>query len=164
MSAGALLDALNAASVVIFDADNTLRRTLVPDQPCPHARGEWELMPNVADVLRGVAWERVRCAVASNQDHIGYGLLSHAMARELFRDLVSEATCGRARDPVIRYCAHRLEEACDCRKPAPGLLLDILGTLHARPGDAVFVGDHRVDEAAARAAGIPFVWAQELFG
>jgi D-glycero-D-manno-heptose 1,7-bisphosphate phosphatase len=164
MSGQACLELLNAASVVIFDADNTLRRTVVPDQPCPHGPDEWVLMPNVVDVLRGVAWERVRCAVASNQDHVGYGLLSRDTALALLQQLVAAATDGRARDPVIRFCAHRLEDRCDCRKPAPGLLLDVLATLRVEPTDAVFVGDDPVDRAAARAAGVRFVWAAELFG
>lgn len=164
MSAGTLLGALNGASVVIFDADDTLRRTLVAGQPCPHAPGEWELMPNVAEVLRGVAWDRVRCAIASNQDHVGYGLLSRDLALTLFRDLISAATEGRAHDPIVRFCPHRLEEPCGCRKPAPGMLLDILATLRLDPTRAVFVGDHSVDEAAAHAAHIRFIGAQELFG
>src|SRR5689334_11626787 len=33
----------------IFDADDTLRHTLVPGQPSPRAADEWELLPGVAE-------------------------------------------------------------------------------------------------------------------
>ncbi|BDG08305.1 HAD family hydrolase [Anaeromyxobacter paludicola] len=43
------------------------------------------------------------------------------------------------------------------RKPDPAGALALLAKLGASPGDAVFVGDSRVDLETARAAGIPFV-------
>jgi phosphoglycolate phosphatase len=43
------------------------------------------------------------------------------------------------------------------RKPDPTGTLEILARLGCAPGDAVMVGDSRVDLATARAAGIPFV-------
>src|SRR5205085_2553999 len=58
--------------LVIFDADDTLRRTIVPGQPCPHAEGEWELLPGVRARLHRIPPD-VYIGVASNQDHVGYG-------------------------------------------------------------------------------------------
>lgn len=42
-------------------------------------------------------------------------------------------------------------------KPAPDCLLKILERFAAEPREALFVGDSAVDEATARAAGVPFV-------
>ena len=42
---------LERYELIVFDADGTLRRTVVPDQPCPRAAGEWILMPGVREVL-----------------------------------------------------------------------------------------------------------------
>jgi D-glycero-D-manno-heptose 1,7-bisphosphate phosphatase len=51
------------------------------------------------------------------------------------------------------YCPHRPDEACDCRKPRPGMLraaADLYGVpLHA----ATMMGDKLTDLEAARAAG-----------
>lgn len=168
MSAGAVRPSELPAGVrlVIFDADGTLRRTTVPGQPCPHAKGEWELLPGVRECLTHVDWNggAVAVGVASNQDHVGYGLLDHHLAYELLRDMIDAATNGAVRDPEIRFCPHRLDISCACRKPAPGMLLDIMRARHVAPAETLFVGDARVDEQAARVAGVQFAWAHEFFG
>lgn len=155
-----------SARLVIFDADGTLRRTTVPGQPCPHSNREWELLPGVREWLTAIDWNRagLGVGVASNQDHVGYGLVQHHVADRLLRDMILAATGGAVRDPEIRFCPHRLEEPCDCRKPAPGMLLDIMHARGVEAGDTLFIGDADVDRAAARAAGIRFSWAADLFG
>lgn len=151
--------------LAIFDADNTLRRTLVPGQPCPRAPDEWELLPGVRDVLGAVDWERcgVRVGVASNQDQVGYGHLSAATAGRLLRDMVLAATDGRVSDPVIRFCPHVLEVSCACRKPEPGMLLSIMEECAVTAERTLFVGDSPVDAEAARRAGARFVHASGFF-
>jgi len=42
-------------------------------------------------------------------------------------------------------------------KPAPEGLKKVLGRFRLTPGEAVYVGDTQVDEAASAAAGIPFI-------
>jgi len=49
-------------------------------------------------------------------------------------------------------------------KPDPGPLRTALGRLGSAPGSAAMVGDHRNDVAAARAAGMPVVFAQYGYG
>lgn len=149
--------------LLIFDADGTLRRTLVPGQPCPRAPDQWELLPNVRETLSRFDWSRITFALASNQDQVGYGLFTWTMAERLLRDLAHAATSGACRDPVIRFCAHRLEIACDCRKPAPGMLLDILRASGTPAVRALYVGDQDVDRRAAQSAGIRFAWARDFF-
>lgn len=151
--------------LAIFDADNTLRRTLVPGQPCPRAPDEWELLPGVREVLGAVDWRRagVRLGIASNQDQVGYGHFTAAMAEQLLRDLVLAATAGAVRDPVIRFCPHVLEVPCDCRKPAPGMLRSIMTECAIDAAHTLFVGDSPVDEEAARRAGVRFVHAAAFF-
>lgn len=157
---------LAGVRLVIFDADGTLRRTTVPGQPCPHGSDEWELLPGVRECLTSMDWHHGALAlgVASNQDHVGYGLLERNLAHTLLRDMIVAATNGAVRDPEIRFCPHRLDVSCDCRKPAPGMLLDIMRARHVAPAETLFVGDAHVDEQAARAAGVQFAWAGEFFG
>jgi D-glycero-D-manno-heptose 1,7-bisphosphate phosphatase len=165
--AGAMRPSELVASVrlVIFDADGTLRRTTVPGQPCPHADDEWELLTGVRECLTAIDWRKlgIIVGIASNQDHVGYGLLDAASARRLLRKMIEAATGGAVRDPEIRFCPHRLEEPCDCRKPAPGMLVDIMRARGVAPSETLFIGDSSVDEQAARAAGVRFTWAGDFF-
>jgi D-glycero-D-manno-heptose 1,7-bisphosphate phosphatase len=160
-------DMLRRYRLVIFDADDTLRRTTTPGQPCPHTRHEWELMPGVRNVLRRQAWNQSGSpflGIASNQDHVAYGHLSLAMARDLLRDLARVATDCLPPDPALQLCPHALEVACTCRKPEPGMLLAIMSHYDVSPDETLYVGNHMVDREAAARAGAAFCWSQDLFG
>jgi len=152
--------------LVVFDADDTLRRTTAAGQPCPHAPEEWELLPGVREVLRTVAWGEggVAVGVASNQDHVGYGHLSERLARRLLTDMVVEATGHVPSPAAVRLCPHPLDVPCDCRKPGAAMLRDAMRARGARAGETLFVGNAESDAAAARAAGVEFAWAWEFFG
>lgn len=157
-------DLLRDVRLLVFDADDTLRRTTVPGQPCPRAPEEWALLPGVRDTLSAVDWSRVQLGIASNQDQVGYGFLTAGTAERLLRDLVHAATDGRVTDPLIRFCPHPLEMACHCRKPAPGMLFDLIAMAGAAADAALFVGNAAVDREAAARAGVRFVVAGEFFG
>lgn len=151
--------------LVIFDADNTLRRTLVPGQPCPRAPREWELIPGVADRLRSIAWgsDGVRLGVASNQDQVAYGHLSEEMARTLLIEMIVSASGHLPPRGAVQLCPHALDVPCDCRKPQPGMLLRIMESYDVPARNTLFVGDAATDEEAARRAGVSFRFADEFF-
>ncbi|MFW9596227.1 MAG: HAD-IIIA family hydrolase, partial [Macromonas sp.] len=70
------------------------------------------------------------------------------------------AEAGAAVDAVY-HCPHHPQGAvaelatdCDCRKPAPGMILRAVQELHLSLADSVLVGDKPSDIEAARAAGV----------
>jgi histidinol-phosphate phosphatase family protein len=153
--------------LVVFDADDTLRQTTVPDKPCPHSPDEWTLKPGVEDLLRSVPWGEPsgpRVGVASNQDHVAYGLLSLEMAQRLLRDLAVAATGNMPAQEALQLCPHPRDAGCECRKPQPGMLLNIMEHYGVGPEDTLFVGNAEEDREAAARAGVTFMWAADLFG
>jgi D-glycero-D-manno-heptose 1,7-bisphosphate phosphatase len=160
-------DMLDGYRLVVFDADDTLRKTIVPGKPCPHRPGEWVLKPRVREVLQRVSWGEQsgpQVGLASNQDQVAYGLLSLEMARRLLRDLAVAATGNTPAEPALQLCPHSRDEGCQCRKPEPGMLLNIMNYYGVDPADTLFVGDSEVDREAAARAGTSFMWAADLFG
>jgi D-glycero-D-manno-heptose 1,7-bisphosphate phosphatase len=150
----------------IFDADDTLRRTTSPGKPCPHAPGEWELMPGVRELLGRVQWNTrwgPHLGIASNQDQVAYGHLSLPMAHGLLRDLARSATDFVPADPALQLCPHPVEQGCDCRKPKPGMLLSIMAYYGDEPEETLFVGNHGVDREAAERARTAFMWSADFF-
>jgi D-glycero-D-manno-heptose 1,7-bisphosphate phosphatase len=132
-----------------------------------HQPHEWTLMPGVRELLGGVSWDDPsgpRLGIASNQDQVAYGYLSHTMARDLLRDLAHSAANFVPEDPALQLCPHPLDWPCGCRKPAPGMLLAIMEFYGIEPSDTVFVGNHEVDREAAARAEIAFRWAGDFFG
>ena len=158
---------LDGFRLIIFDADETLRRTTVPGKPCPHGPAEWMLLPNVRATLRHLPWMQPggpQVGLASNQDHVGYGHLSFDAARGLLRDLAVAAIGVAPPDVALQLCPHTLEIDCECRKPKPAMLLKIMGHYAIGAEDTLLVGNSEVDRLAADAAGIGFVSAASLFG
>jgi D-glycero-D-manno-heptose 1,7-bisphosphate phosphatase len=160
-------DILRRYDLVIFDADDTLRRTTVPGKPCPHQSDEWELMPGVHDRLHRHHWNRPGypfLGIASNQDQVAYGHLGFTKARDLLRDLARAATGCVLMDDALQLCPHALEVPCPCRKPEPGMLLAITRHYGVAADRTLYVGNHIVDQEAAVRAGTAFCWSQDLFG
>jgi D-glycero-D-manno-heptose 1,7-bisphosphate phosphatase len=159
-------DVLQRYRLVVFDADDTLRQTIVPGKPCPHAPGEWVLRPGVQETLSRIPWGRANAPVvglASNQDQIAYGLLSYEMARRLLQDLAIAATGSAPAESALQLCPHSREAGCHCRKPQPGMLLNIMQYYSVDPTETLFVGNADEDREAAARAGVRFMWAADLF-
>lgn len=152
--------------LVIFDADGTLRRTVVPGRVCPYGPEEWEPLPGIREALRGARWgpAGLLMGMASNQDHVGYGHLSAVMAQQLLMDAAEAATGHRPEAGAVRFCAHQMDAGCACRKPEPGLLLEVLEHFSVEPRRAIFVGDATVDREAACRAGVRFLHVSDLIG
>lgn len=100
--------------------------------------------------------------VVTNQAGVGRGYYTEDHVRELHTWMAAEF---RARDAVIddfSYCPHYPEAAvdaykiaCACRKPGPGMILDLMKKWPVKPTASFMIGDRESDIGAATAAGIP---------
>lgn len=142
--------------LIIFDADGTLRH--VPGKPNkpPLVGDRWKLLPHVMEVMRGLDCQ---LAIASNQACVGRGEIAFSAA---WMRLASLGDPLRIPPDHVMMCPHTPEDDCDCRKPKPGMLLDLMG--ERNPDRVLFVGDDLTDQQAAEAAGCDFCWASEFFG
>jgi D-glycero-D-manno-heptose 1,7-bisphosphate phosphatase len=70
-----------------------------------------------------------------------------ANIHNLMNAMVEEAG---GRIDVVCYCPHHPNDACECRKPLPGLLNQIEQALDISVADAWYVGDTLKDIQAAR--------------
>lgn len=151
----------------IFDADGTLRRTIVEGQMCPNKPGEWELIPGVRERLAEIEWGAggARFGVASNQGGVGTGYLTFDAAYRLLAEMVVAAFDVPAPPGgSIEMCPHAPHADCACRKPKPLMLTRLMRRFGARRDETLFVGDMDRDEEAAARAGVRFIWAREFFG
>jgi histidinol-phosphate phosphatase family protein len=130
---------------VLFDRDGTL----VVDVPCNGDPARVVPVPGARAALDRLRSAGVRVAVVSNQSGVGRGLLRPEEVEAVHRRI--ESLLGPLGPWLV--CPHAPEAACDCRKPAPGLVLRAAEALGVAPAECALVGDTGADVAAARAAG-----------
>ncbi len=109
------------------------------------AAGNPILMPNVARVLALATGE---ISVAEVDRRVAW---AHERLGRPFTDW--------------RLCPHTDEDGCDCRKPKPGMFLELARLYGVDLAGSTHVGDVEKDRVAAAAAGVgTFVWARDFFG
>jgi D-glycero-D-manno-heptose 1,7-bisphosphate phosphatase len=106
-------------------------------------------MPGARAALDRLRAEGVALAVVSNQSGIGRGLLTEGEVAAVNRRI--EELLGPLGPWLV--CPHAPDQGCDCRKPAPGLVLAAAERLGVAPERCAVVGDIGADVEAARAAG-----------
>jgi histidinol-phosphate phosphatase family protein len=130
---------------ILFDRDGTL----IADVPYNGDPDLVEPMPGAAAALDRVRAAGLRIGVVSNQSGIARGLLTREQAEAVFEQ--TDKLLG----PLgpVEMCPHGPEDECDCRKPAPGLVLRAAARLGVPPARCAVVGDIGADVEAARRAG-----------
>jgi len=146
VASGAGAPVADPPAAVLLDRDDTL----IHDVPY---NGDPELVRPKEGVRASLDRLRARgipVAMVSNQSGIARGLISAEQVQAV-TDRVIERL-GPFDD--VRWCPHGAEDGCDCRKPAPGLLLGAAAALGVDPLRCAMVGDIGADVEAARAAGM----------
>ena len=130
---------------MLFDRDETI----VVDVPFNADPQKVRPAPNARELLDRLRAAGLRLAVVSNQSGVGRGLIT----------LEAVDAVNRKIDELLGpfggffVCPHSPDDACDCRKPKPKLILDAARALGVDPSCCVVVGDRESDVAAARNAG-----------
>jgi D-glycero-D-manno-heptose 1,7-bisphosphate phosphatase len=99
--------------------------------------------------------------VVTNQAGIARGFYGPSEVEALHRWINAELQGVGAHIDAFYYCPHHPTEgrepyrlSCDCRKPAPGLLLQAMQDWPVRREASVMIGDKSIDMEAAKAAGV----------
>ena len=135
---------------VFLDRDGVIDRAIVRDgKPYPPSSlDELEILPGVGYALEKLRRSGFKLIVVTNQPDVAREKQSKAVV-ETMHDWL------RARLPLdaVFTCYHDDTDHCDCRKPAPGLLLRAADEYGVDLASSFMVGDRWRDIEAGKHAG-----------
>jgi D-glycero-D-manno-heptose 1,7-bisphosphate phosphatase len=122
---------------------------------------DFQLLPNTVAGLRKLSECGYALVVVTNQAGIAKGRYSEADYHRLTRYMCEALMAQNVELAGVYYCPHhpagsvvRYAVACDCRKPAPGMLLRAAVELDLELPRSLMIGDKISDTLAGRAAGV----------
>ena len=141
------VESIMSNKIVILDRDGVINADSIQ---YIRAAQDWvPLAGSIAGIARLSAsgWKVV---VATNQSGIARGFLSESELQRIHEKMCAAVRAAGGEIAAIAYCPHHPQDACNCRKPATGMLEDLERQLERTLLGAPLVGDSLSDMHAAQ--------------
>lgn len=133
---------------VFLDRDGTIMQDAV-----------YSVGPNTIVILPGViaALKRLLAAgwklvIITNQSGVSRGTFTETDLNQFHQHLRNRFAQNEITFEAIYYCPHQPEDACNCRKPFPGMLLQAAREHNLDLPNSWMIGDRPADIGAGQAA------------
>jgi histidinol-phosphate phosphatase family protein len=134
---------------VFLDRDGTL----MVDTSYPKDPDEVRLLPHAVAALHRLQQAQFHLVVVSNQSGVGRGLITPSQALAVHDRFINRFAEQGIHLKGVYYCPHAPEAGCECRKPAPGMILQAAHELNLDLARSFMVGDKPSDVEAGLRAG-----------
>lgn len=141
-----MLIILDRDGVINFDSDSYIKS---PD--------EWIAIPGSIEAIADLSKAGHTIVVATNQSGLNRQLYTLKTLQKIHQKMFSAVEALDGKIEKIYFCPHRPDENCLCRKPKPGMLLQIQKDFNVTHDDMIFVGDSDRDYYAAKAIDCEFI-------
>ncbi len=141
---------MHAPKLVILGRDGILNEYREDHVKSP---AEWVPVPGALEAVARLNHAGWHVVVATNQAGIGRGMIDMAAINAVHAAMIQQLhACGGRLDAVF-LCPHTPDDHCECRKPLPGMMLEIARRYGADLSQVPLASDTLRDLQAARAAG-----------
>ena len=137
---------------VFLDREGVITPKLGPGEYLLRAE-EAVIAPGVADALRRLQSNGIPLFIVSNQSCVGRGIISQAECDALHAVILDQLAAEGVTIAASRICPHTDADDCACRKPKPGMILDLADEHGISPVRSAMIGDSATDVEAGIAAG-----------
>jgi D-glycero-D-manno-heptose 1,7-bisphosphate phosphatase len=134
---------------VFLDRDGVLNEIVERDgRPgSPRSLSQFRPVSDLASVQR-LKDAGLLVFIITNQPDVARGHITHAVLDRMLAELSADVAFDD-----YRVCPHDDADGCECRKPKPGMILDLARHWHVDRSRSFVVGDMWRDVEAARSAG-----------
>lgn len=134
---------LDRDGVINFDSDNYIKTV-----------DEWQPIPGSIEAIATLSKAGFDICVATNQSGLARGYFTPETLTAMHDKMTSLVTEAGGHINLIEHCPHGPDDGCNCRKPLPGMIENILSKYpQIRAGSVYVVGDSLRDLQAGVAAG-----------
>jgi D-glycero-D-manno-heptose 1,7-bisphosphate phosphatase len=139
--------------LVVLDRDGVINRDSDDYIKSPD---EWEPIPGSLEAIARLCRDDYKVVIATNQSGVGRGMFSMDTLNKIHVRMLEAVREKGGEIEAVFFCPHTPEDRCSCRKPRPGMLLEIQERLKASLAGVPMVGDALRDVEAAQAVnGLP---------
>jgi D-glycero-D-manno-heptose 1,7-bisphosphate phosphatase len=117
------------------------------------APDEWRPIAGSLEAIARLTKAGYRVVVASNQSGVARGLFDLATLASIHAKMHQAVAAAGGRIDAVFFCPHAADDRCNCRKPKPGMIEEILRRFDADARKVAVVGDSLRDLEAAAAVG-----------
>jgi D-glycero-D-manno-heptose 1,7-bisphosphate phosphatase len=114
---------------------------------------EFEFLPGVQVSLAALSHLGLPIIVVTNQSIIGRRIVPARVVDDIHQRMMAEVAAYGGRIDRVIYCPHRPEDKCRCRKPEPGMLLQVAEEMDINLAQSYLVGDAATDLVAGNSVG-----------
>ena len=115
----------------------------------PLTLDQFHIMPGIEEPLERLREAGYLLVLVTNQPGIARGELTWDVLQEMHRRLQAVVALD-----AVYVCPHTDADACACRKPKAGMLLQAARELSIDLGQSIFIGDTERDFRAGESAGV----------
>lgn len=112
------------------------------------------LRPGITDIVRGFRALGHTIIVVTNQSGIGRGYYTEAQYRACNAEILGRMKTQGAQIDAVYHCPHTTYDACECRKPAPSMILRAAKDWDIDLAHSTLIGDKVSDIKSGLAAGV----------
>ncbi|MBC7499330.1 MAG: D-glycero-beta-D-manno-heptose 1,7-bisphosphate 7-phosphatase [Herminiimonas sp.] len=124
--------------LIILDRDGVINRDSDAFIKSP---AEWVPLPGSMEAIARLNQADYRVVVATNQSGIARGLFDIVTLNAIHQKMHAAAQQVGADIDAVFFCPHAADDNCDCRKPKPGMLVEIAARFHVSLKGVPAVGD-----------------------
>jgi D-glycero-D-manno-heptose 1,7-bisphosphate phosphatase len=126
---------------VFFDRDGTL----IIDKHYLHDPDEVEYFKDTFSALKSIQSKGYQLFMVTNQSGIGRGMFTedqmHKVHNKMLKDFEHVGILMRD----IKFCPHSPDDQCDCRKPSPRMIDELVKQYNIDRFNSYMIGDKTID-------------------
>ena len=135
--------------LVILDRDGVINQDSDDFIKSPE---EWIPIPGSLEAIARLCRAEFRIVIITNQSGLARGMFTIDTLNRIHTRMLEHIHQKGGEIDAIMICPHGPDDNCDCRKPRPGMFLELARRLKINLNDVPAVGDSIRDVEAARAA------------